>query len=455
MRARLVVVASWIAAGLGLGATAVTAAGCEGEASFGDPFPIVVDLGSGAVIAHVREGDGTVRTATVDVLAPLTVIDVAPGTAVSRRSTTLTLLGGTGTELVPRAHLPVTVTQLHACPQEPCQVGPEAAPVAIDAVIGGDALDTGAARFDLTTSELFLFPDVAGDDAARGRVCDAVMSRPFHGGGTLYLDGTKITFAAHRIAIGACLAYDPEEDPDLATEAGADVQLVLSTGMAPTILSWSAYRRWLDATGLPEPTGLPRGAVWLPGGLVEGTLATIDRMALVGDDTTLRGPCRKVRAHHLLSVRDCQTGDSCPCSGGATFCQVPAVVELSPAAGIEVLLVDDDDPVLQALRSELRPEAAEVDGILGTDAMRALAFDVDAPNSRVLMRCESFGGCVARPQLRTSTSRCEIGACLARAGHDDVCGVVPTAADAAMPDAEAPDAGGPDAGAPDAAAAAP
>ena len=96
MRARLVVVASWIAAGLGLGATAVTAAGCEGEASFGDPFPIVVDLGSGAVIAHVREGDGTVRTATVDVLAPLTVIDVAPGTAVSRRDNRCAMAIGSG-----------------------------------------------------------------------------------------------------------------------------------------------------------------------------------------------------------------------------------------------------------------------------------------------------------------------------------------------------------------------
>lgn len=406
---------------------AVVGAGCEGYGTFGDPFPIGVDMTSGPVVARLRDDGATeVRTAVIDVLSPITVLD-APDGDIRRRGTTLTLLG---TGDVPRARLDVTVTELHPCPQSPCQVGPGDAPVAIDAIVGADALAAGAARFDFAASRMFLFPDVAGGDGARGDVCDAVLARPYFGGGTLSIGGAEVEFTGRRLAVSACLAFDPETDPDEASDAGADVLLVVSTGIGMTLLSESAYARWQAATG-DTTTPTQAGSVWLPSGPVEGVLATVDRMALVGRDNTARGPCRIVHAHHLLSARSCGAGDDCPCDDeDASFCSVPGLIELTPPAPIDVLVIPDTHPLLQALRAELRPEVAEVDGILGTGALRATSLDLDTPHSRALLRCESGDGCVVRPEMSTAGDRAAVARCLAL---DVVDGGVPDAvpADAA------------------------
>ena len=382
--------------------------GCD-HGVVADGLPIDVDMSGGPVIASVTEG-GTTRTAVIDLLAPLTVIDAPSGTAPTRRCADLTLLDRAAT---PRAHLELTATVLHPCPDGVCEVGDDALRTPIEAVIGGDALAPGAARFDFVAGQLTLFPDIAGDGAARGRLCEALIPDPFRGGGTLFLGGSEVDFPARRIAIGACLSYDPELDPDLATDAGADVQLVVSTGIGPTLLSESAYQRWIAASK-ESPPPAATATVWLPSGPITGRAATIDRMALVGAHDDQRGPCRQVFAHHLLSKRECEDGDDCPCTEGRV-CRVPAVVELAPAARIEVVVIADDHPLLQALRAELRPETAEVDGILGTRALAATSIDVDPPNDRLLIRCESFDGCVVRPELITDDLGELIDRCLALA----------------------------------------
>lgn len=74
----------------------------------------------------------------------------------------------------------------------------------------------------------------------------------------------------------------------------------------------------------------------------------------------------------------------------------------------------DDDPTLQALRAELRPDQAEVDGILGTLAMRTAEFDIDYPHDRALARCTSAAptsGCKLRPGLTYEADREQIQAC--------------------------------------------
>ncbi len=43
--------------------------------------------------------------------------------------------------------------------------------------------------------------------------------------------------------------------------------------------------------------------------------------------------------------------------------------------------------MLQALREELRPGQAEVDGLLGLDAFTAVQVDIDYPGQRILYRC--------------------------------------------------------------------
>jgi hypothetical protein len=166
-------------------------------------------------------------------------------------------------------------------------------------------------------------------------------------------------------------------------------------------------------------------------GPIRGWRRTIDRIALVGRSDPGRGPCRQVYAHRLLSVRNCEVGDECPCQD-ARQCQVPAIVELDPDTPIDVLIVPDENPTLQDLRTEFRPETAELDGILGTAALRALSIDVDNPHDRLLLRCET-GNCRVRPALTTTVVRPVVVQCLERAEALDI--------DAGVPDAASVDAG--------------
>lgn len=406
-------------------------AACGTEQSVtGDPFPIGVDLSAGPMLAEVREGDGAAQVALIDLSAPITVLDAEPGVLL-RRFADLTLLGRTDTgEQVARAHLQLTVTELHVCPDgAPCQVGAAAAPRTIEAIVGADAFEGGALRVDFAAQELRLFPDIAGEASARGRLCEAVFTRPFAGGGELSPgdSGTRVSFPARRIAVDACLHHDVELEAGLAVDRGADMLFVLSTGIGPTILTESAYERWREAAGgtAPAAADLPEQSVYLPSGPVEGGAGTIDRIALVGGDSEVRGPCRQVYAHHLLSDRNCAIADDCPCSDG-TFCRVPAIVELEPPSGaIDVLVVPDDDETLQAYRLELRPGSPEVDGILGTAALAPVSMDVDKPHDRLLVRCESASGCRARPELIHEGLRDLIADCLARADAQDVDAGVP------------------------------
>lgn len=384
---------------------------CEYEVT-GDAFPIDVDMTTGPVLAIVAEGD-TERQAVIDLMAPFTVVDVPATTAASRRCTDLTLRDAAG---VPRAHFDLTLTAVNACIDDDgneivCQVGDTTA-TAVDAIIGGDAFAPGAIRFDFVADQLTIFPDIAGDGAARGRLCEAQVPDPFRGGGTLEIGGAYVDFPARRIAIGACLSYDLQADPELFTDAGADVQLVVSTAIGPTILSQDAFDRYLAASGDPAPAA-GTTTVLLPSGPIEGQPATINRMALVGGSDDQRGPCRQVFAHHLLSERKCNEADDCPCPD-AQICRVPAVVELAPAATIPVIVVANDHPLLQALRTELRPRTPEVDGILGTGALAPTSIDVDPPNNRLLVRCEA-AGCVVRPELITEDLRDLVADCVARA----------------------------------------
>jgi len=72
--------------------------------------------------------------------------------------------------------------------------------------------------------------------------------------------------------------------------------------------------------------------------------------------------------------------------------------------------VPDNDSTLQALRTELRPDQPEVDGLLGADALRAAEIDVDYPHDRLIARC-SPPGCLVRPQLTQQSDRCRINQC--------------------------------------------
>jgi len=118
-----------------------------------------------------------------------------------------------------------------------------------------------------------------------------------------------------------------------------------------------------------------------------------------------------VYAHHLLLEHDCLAGEDCPCENGSTFCAIPSIVEVAPAAGLDMLIIPDDNPTLQALRTELRPDQQEIDGILGTSALLDAEFDIDYPHDRVLARCTT-SKCVTRPALPARSERVRVQGCI-------------------------------------------
>ena len=145
----------------------------------------------------------------------------------------------------------------------------------------------------------------------------------------------------------------------------------------------------------------------LPSGPITGKRTNIATLDFTGQSTSNpRSPCRQAYASRLMIEHNCLPGDDCPCittdHDNGTYCGVPAIVELAPPAGFDVLIIDDNDPTLQALRTELRPDQPEVDGILGTSALRYVEVDLDQPNNRMLMRCQNVADkstCAMRPEI--------------------------------------------------------
>jgi hypothetical protein len=452
--------AALLAAGALAGCTLITDSFLTNDFS-GDPFPTQVDARGGALRVGMQPLDGSPpHQAVLDLLSPVTLLD--PGTTADPSLTTvdLMLLGKNvdGTLTLPRARFPqAQLISLHPCAipgdADPkhlpaCTVGTDADPEPFDAVVGADALAGDAIRLRLASDEIFVLADIGGSDRGRTLSCEAVFNAPYRGGGTLVISGTELPFGNRRITLSACLGQDPDPGPmaDKPTQHGADALLVVSTSIGISILDESAYQRYRGAVpeaNPPDLDALPPGAVFLPSGRVSGRLAAINRMALVGASISNGlSPCRHIYAHHVLAdgpvarhpELTCSdaTGMNCPCKDGSSFCAVPAVVELTPGT-IPVLVVPDTEPTLQALRTELRPDQPEVDGLLGTDALRSAEIDVDYPHDRLIARC-SQPGCRVRPQLTLEGDRCRINQCIYGPIDTIGCPATPSTVRAALPD---------------------
>lgn len=395
----------------------------------GDPFPIHIARESGAVMVGVRTDGGANLVAVLDVLSPVTLTDPGDVDAVSVYTSDLTLLGrrepGTGELELPRARLgAASVISLHPCSEEVCTVGvPEAGTdLPFGAIVGANVLAGDALRLRLGDDRAYLLADIGGDDLDRTFVCDAVFPAPYRGGGTLIIGGTEVPFGGRRVTLRACLGAEPDPAvPIPQTERGSNALLVMSTGIGTSILGRTAYERYrLALAKSPTPPAafeaLPERTVFLPSGAVFGRVGTVDRLALAAaSSSSSRAPCRQAYAHRFLAGRDCTPNEEgCPCDGDNEFCSVPAVVELEPPGGLQILIVDDDNATLQALRAELRPDQPEVDGILGADALETAELDIDYPHNRVLARCTA-PGCVARPALAEEGDREQVNNCISLA----------------------------------------
>lgn len=388
----------------------------------GDPFPIHVDTRSGAVMLGLRAAEGD-HFAVLDVLSPLTLIDPGPDVKATIGSENLMLLGdaeGTpGNPVLPRAQLEAQqVLRLHPCSNEDATCGLGVlgrTQVGFTAMVGADALAGDALRLRLGDDRVFVLADVGGSNEDRRNACDAVFPSPFRGGGTLVVADTEVPFAGRRVTLQACLDADPDPlEPQ--AERGTDALFALSSSLGPSLLSESAFERYRHTHPTTPPLSLlPEAEVLLPSGPVSGRLVAISRLALVARASSdPLAPCRQFYAHHFMFAGNCRflVGEDCPCEDGDRFCPVPATVDVQPTTGIEILVVPDDNPTLQALRTEFRPSLQEIDGILGTDVLRDVELDIDYPHNRVLARCTT-ANCQTRPSLDDEDERTRIANCLA------------------------------------------
>lgn len=410
-----------------------TAAACAGDSNRIDPFPVSVDVSVGPTMVTVSAGVGGEQVpAVIDTLSPVTILDGfipdQPPQAPRRRQTDLVLYAGSGDSAIARVAFDgVSTFDLHPCPDvnDFCSIGFGDSTVPIRAIVGADVLARTAVRFDVPASELSFFPDIAGDNATRGEACEAVFTSPFAGGGTITLGGSEVPFTGNRVAVGACLNYDIGDDAPAGT--AADTLFLVSTGIAVSLIAESAYERYAtlvnDAAVAPTVDQLPASAVHLPSGSIPGRLGSINRIALVGEGATDRGPCQELYANKVLSRDRCNlaAGDPdlvspCPCTENAKFCSTAAAIELERS--FPVLVVDDLQALVQALRDELRPDYPEVDGILSLGALAPLSFDIDYPNGRVLGRCAQTDECQTRPAVRSRNDLNDVVACLPAASDD-------------------------------------
>jgi hypothetical protein len=384
----------------------------------GDQFPTKVDTTNGAIVMGMGIPGQTTHTAVLDIMSPFTVIDDGVNTLPRIDEPQLVLYGENtpfdGTFDLTRAEIDEPdVLSIHPCNTDPCIVGTPDVPREYDAIVGMNALFGDALRLHLANDPttdpdlIYILPDIAGTEPTRTYTCDAVFPSPYRGGGTAIVGGTELPFMNTRVTIDACLAPNP--DPFiLQSERGVDVLFVASTGLGISLLDQSAYERYRElVTTAPAYDDLPDDSVLLPSGPVSGKRTNIATIDFAGKSTSNpRAPCRQAYASRLMIQHDCTPADDCPCTvddpNNGTYCGVPAIIELAPPTGFDVLIIDDNDPTLQALRTELRPDQPEVDGILGTSAIRELELDLDQPDNWMLGRCQHPDDkttCAVRPEI--------------------------------------------------------
>jgi len=180
--------AALMALGLG-GCTLVTDSFAINDFS-GDPYPITVDVSSGAVIAGLRPAgadDATPRTAILDLLSPFTVVDPGPDAAPSVSTEDVLVLDSGGT---PRAKLTTAqLLSLHPCDDAGCQVGVPAAPRTFDAIIGANVLAGDAVRLRLGDGQVSSPADIGGGAEARTRAREGGARGPIRARGAVGMGG--------------------------------------------------------------------------------------------------------------------------------------------------------------------------------------------------------------------------------------------------------------------------
>ena len=371
---------------------AVVLASCDELPYEIDRFPVPIDPSATVPVLRAAPGDESPVPVVIDSGAPLTILD---GAETTRTRAALTLYGHTVGEAIPRARFLSTPIL-----RRPVSgIGPEVGGVPVTPIagtLGGDVLSLLAIRIDLAGGEVRFFTDVATDEDRFYEEGHAVIRSGPSGGGAFELEGGVVEYPASRLVVPVCLEQRFVGHSLVPRE---DALLVLATGFDRLVLTASAYtraRRTLDPTYDPDfqfvsPYHVPGSAE-----PVMVHLDQLERIALADDEHRSRGGCDELWLNRRMQEGGCDPALRCPCPDDKLRCNAGSTVEL--AGTLEVAVIPDDDPLLLAVRDELRPGFADIDGFLGAGVLRSTIFDLDYPHSRIIVRCQT-DACRTNPRI--------------------------------------------------------
>jgi len=213
--------------------------------------------------------------------------------------------------------------------------------------------------------------------------------------------------------VTCCNEQDAEAPgPAPGMRTGIDLAMVLDTGVGPMVLSRTAWLRIvaeLVSQGAAAPVEVPGGqlliATWPTP--IPATWSTLPKYALVDLETgpaTDPGPCVELARARRLEQVSFQIVQDAMNQVPTMACTQPcdadprepdkaqnsaAYVELS--GDIPVAVIGNDEPYLQGLRFDVRPEQPEVDGLIGAGALKRARVEIDYASApqRALFSCES------------------------------------------------------------------
>lgn len=366
--------------------------------------PIPIGLSDGIPLAEFRVNANETHLAAIDTGSPFTGLSAESVLGISAPPTLREI------ELSIVDHYAPDVTrfifhrlQTYDVPELRLGLGN---PVSAQGIIGTSLLASFSIRLVYGVDPYIVFADRIPDDRIQlatecdrgdlatadfGARCTAEFLTPPQGGGAIRIGGEDQEMAATRIVVPLCL--EPEAyDLTVGTQtkrSGMAATAVVATGMGTSLMSRSAYERLkplLSATETPS-------TLYLPSGPESVTTITINRLAIVSNETLDLGPCGELaKRRRLLVAKESDIDPTDLEDDGA------AVAELNVPQTFAI--IDDESPYLQALIAELRPSVADIDVIIGGSTLANFFVNVDYPEGRVVLRCdctEQLAACNALP----------------------------------------------------------
>jgi hypothetical protein len=419
------------------------AAGCGQQCCTVDGFPILMErapLGATVPAAVPDTGGGLLARATsssvaggapfsmvVDTAAPVTVFDgPVSRTLVSR---TFQLHDATAAAPLRADFQGINTIQLPLGPVGDATVKPLG-------VLGGDLLRGYSVEMRLgapcpsglaATAPSPLCPSVTfwkhqgGNEGFFQDAGYAVLRFSAYGGGEINVQGDRDLFGLRapvslpptRILVRTCAAptsFVPAIKPqaccnrteEVAVATGADLSLVLATGVGPVVLSQSAWARVASKLDTqPAMLEAPlRIATWPT--TIPAVWTTLPRVALVNLEAGVNdpGPCAELARSRRLEWVSYQQVMGPEFGACAQPCDTDprekdkaqnsaAYIEIG--GQVPIAIIADNEPLLQGIRVDVRPEGPEIDGLLGAAGLGLSRLEIDYRNNptRLIFSCES------------------------------------------------------------------